>query len=141
MSVGGDKPVTISLQTEARGAHLKQRDDWPAAIAGQHHETGGERGGGGASKSWRTFRGTLQNPSNCLASRPESLCKSERRKTRRLTELKRDTQVTPQTGGGTSCSFKIGGGWRGVLSSNTTLWNQPLSVRLIEVREVAAASS
>lgn len=48
MSVRGDKPVTVSLQTEAQGAHLKQRDDWPTAIAGQHlHETGetGEVGG------------------------------------------------------------------------------------------------
>lgn len=45
MSVRGDKPVTASLQTEARGAHLKQRDDWPTAIAGQHlHETGEVRG-------------------------------------------------------------------------------------------------
>lgn len=48
MSVWGDKPVTASLQTEARGAHLKQRDDWPTAIAGQHlHETGEVRGEGG----------------------------------------------------------------------------------------------
>lgn len=48
MSVRGDKPVTASLQTEARGAHLKQRDDWPTAIAGQHlHETGEEWGEGG----------------------------------------------------------------------------------------------
>lgn len=43
MSVRGDKPVTISLQTEARGAHLKQRDDWPTAIAGQHLHEMGER--------------------------------------------------------------------------------------------------
>ncbi|CAB1436337.1 unnamed protein product [Pleuronectes platessa] len=61
---GGDKPVTASLQTEAQGAHLKQQDDWPAAIAGQHlRETGetGEAGLGGrrrsASKAWHTFRG------------------------------------------------------------------------------------
>lgn len=64
MSVRGDKPVTVSFQTEAQGAHLKQRDDWPTAIAGQHlHETGETGGGGGeaggdASKTWHTFTGT-----------------------------------------------------------------------------------
>ena len=64
MSVRGDKPVTVSLQTEARGAHLKQRDDWPTAIASQRlHETGeagvvvGEAGRD-ASKTWHTFTGT-----------------------------------------------------------------------------------
>lgn len=41
----GDNPVTVSLQTEARGAHLKQRDDWPTAIAGQHlHKVGAGAG-------------------------------------------------------------------------------------------------
>jgi len=35
VSIRGDKPVTVSMQTEARGAHLKQQDDWPTAIAGQ----------------------------------------------------------------------------------------------------------
>lgn len=67
MSVRGDKPVTVSLQTEAQGAHLKQRDDWPTAIAGQHlHETGetgvvmvvgGGEAGRDASKTWHTFTG------------------------------------------------------------------------------------
>lgn len=62
VSARGDKPVTVSLQTEAQ-------DDWPAAIASQHLCETLRRGrwgwgwGGGAadtdaSNTWHTFTGT-----------------------------------------------------------------------------------
>lgn len=65
-SARGDKPVTVSLQTEEQGAHLKQWHYWPTAIASQHFHERRERegaavvGGAGkeASKTWRTFRGS-----------------------------------------------------------------------------------
>lgn len=96
MSIGGDKPVTVSLQTEVQGAHLKQQDNWPAAIASQRHR---ERTaepvvtvcvcvcvfvcGGVASKTGLAFRGSkpLSSSSICdraslivFASKQDSLC-------------------------------------------------------------------
>lgn len=55
VSVGGDKPVTASQQT-----HLQLQDDWPAAIAGQHHRETAEAGGPGrdTSETWLTFTGS-----------------------------------------------------------------------------------
>lgn len=43
--VRADKPVTISLQTEEQGAHLKQWHYWPTAIASQRFHERREREG------------------------------------------------------------------------------------------------
>lgn len=147
MSVGGDKPVTISLQTEARGAHLKQRDDWPAAIAGQHHETGGDRGGGGRHQKPGILSEALCRPAcdrtPVIVWFPDQnhFVSQSAEKNRRLTELKCDTQVTPQTGGGTSWSFQMGGSVGGLPQLSGPFLYSNFGINQIEVHEVTAVSS
>lgn len=101
VSVKRDKAVTVSLQTEAQGAHLKQWDDWPTAIASQHVRETGEVVEVGESKerriknlahfhsNWGTRQTYLwQSRRNCFASRQGSLCcQSRGRKKRWLMEL------------------------------------------------------
>lgn len=84
VSLRGDKPVTISLQTEEQGAHLKQWHYWPTAIASQHFHERREREGaavvGGAERSIKNLayfqrkRGARQTRlsqslSNCFLSK------------------------------------------------------------------------